>query len=793
MLRRIEGLGTMRLRRAEWEDVLALGRRSLVWLASAGAMFLLCRAQTPGGLAPFAMAFLAAALPAGRNAAALLVGCVCGAINGAHQGFDLRLPVGAAIVLGACILREQLAPRLESGLLVLRRRAGTEPRRSGATASGMKARSPNVAASMMAGMGVLLPGLLLAGDALWPSSAQTAAASIAAVAAAPFFIPALEVNPRRQRLDRDERIGLCLLLGALAAGLAKVYMPLALCLCGALPLALYPCGALTSVGLGAALLMAAGDARLPAMIAAGGAAAQLCGEMPRQGRAASACGVMLTAGLMMNVSPIMLAGAGTSALAAMALPEAWADRLSALARPRPGPDDPQRLADWVRRQSVGRLRALSAAFGDLAEGYLAPEAEVFCDEQALMGRLRAQLCDGCPGYAACWAGERNAGARFLCDLIAQAVALSGEAPLFDGEAPPDVLRRCRRGRLVPERIQNILEDFARARRAELKRGAENRLISAQFLQAQRLLDDLARRQAEPLCAREQQAERAAAAMERAGIDAESVLVVDGRGVEILVGLRQGHWTPELIRAASTQLARAFGRAYAASGPSGRVLRFWRRPRLRVETGVACVSREAGVPSGDSHLVCMLDDERLLALVSDGMGSGEDAARESGLAVRLLGRFLRSGAELSLAVETVNALLINRGGEDMFATMDMLILNLATGEAEFSKLAACPTLIARDREARRVEGGRLPLGILEKVQPGQYRARLMPGDTLLMGSDGAMDAAGDEALSALLTEGAEDMPALAHRVLNAAEAACEGGRRDDMTVICLKISRRGGGN
>jgi hypothetical protein len=37
-----------------------------------------------------------------------------------------------------------------------------------------------------------------------------------------------------------------------------------------------------------------------------------------------------------------------------------------------------------------------------------------------------------------------------------------------------------------------------------------------------------------------------------------------------------------------------------------------------------------------------------------MGSGPLAAEESGLAVRLLGRFLRAGAGVNLAVETVKS-------------------------------------------------------------------------------------------------------------------------------------------
>ena len=89
----------------------------------------------------------------------------------------------------------------------------------------------------------------------------------------------------------------------------------------------------------------------------------------------------------------------------------------------------------------------------------------------------------------------------------------------------------------------MLEDFARARRSELKRGAENRLISAQFNQARQLIEALSRRQARPLRLRNRQAARAAAALERAGIEVESVMALGGRGVEIVAALKQGSWTP----------------------------------------------------------------------------------------------------------------------------------------------------------------------------------------------------------------------------------------------------------
>ena len=202
--------------------------------------------------------------------------------------------------------------------------------------------------------------------------------------------------------------------------------------------------------------------------------------------------------------------------------------------------------------------------------------------------------------------------------------------------------------------------------------------------------------------------------------------------------------------------------------------------------MVCASREAGAPSGDSHLLCMLDDERLLALICDGMGSGTSAARESACAARLLARFMAAGADWSLAIETVNAMMLNCAAEDMFSTVDLMLLDLSTGMAEFLKLAAPPALIARGDEVQRVEGGRLPLGILERVQPGTTRTRLIPGDVLLMASDGVMDAAGSATLETLLLDAPEDAREVARRAVSIAERACAGGRRDDMTAMCVRL-------
>lgn len=741
------------------------------------------RLNPMAALAPFAMALFAAGVTAGGNAAALLAGCVLGAVNGTLDTFNLSIPIGCAVILGGSLLSSLAEPMVGRLRAALRR------------APEIQARSPNraqiesVTCATLAGLGTLAPGLGFAGGLPWPS-AQAVAAALSAMASAPFLKAALGARPGRRFLLPEERTGVYLLGCMLSAGLYSLWSPAALCLAGMAAVLAWPQGGLIGLGAGGAVLLVSGDPRYAAALGLCGAAVQLFGRTPRLLRAVAASLAALTASACGGLSPMEMAGLCIAPPLAMLMPASarqWALRWS---RGMSGACDADRLAWLLRNRTSRRLRAVSAAFGDLAEGYLRPVN--LPDEQQLMGNLRERLCADCPGYGTCWAGDSNRGARLLCALIAQAVGWSetaAETPLFEEGVPAELSRQCRRARLIPERVGETLEDFARARRKELKRGGENRLISAQFLQAQRLVNALVEAQERPLRLRNAQAARAAGVLERSGIPVADALLVSGQRVELVLTLREGRWSAALARTASARLERAFGRVYAPGEIWGNTMRFVREPRLAADVGAVCVPRDAGAPSGDSHATAMLDDERLMVLICDGMGSGEAAARESAKVAGLIGRFLAAGADWGLAIETANALMLNLSAEDMFSTVDLMLLNLSTGMAEFMKLAACPALISRAGQVSRVEGGRLPLGILERVTPAASRTTLMAGDTVLLASDGVMDAADPGALEALLIEPEDDMNALAEKVLALAQSG--GACRDDMTAVCVRVRENGG--
>jgi len=183
----------------------------------------------------------------------------------------------------------------------------------------------------------------------------------------------------------------------------------------------------------------------------------------------------------------------------------------------------------------------------------------------------------------------------------------------------------------------------------------------------------------------------------------------------------------------------------------------------------------------------LSADTLAIMLSDGMGYGEAANKESARTLRLLWKFLTAGVDISLALETVNELMLAHPGEDMFATVDLCRLNLAAGTASFSKLAACRSVILRNGQLINIEGGRLPLGILERVRPCEETIEVFPDDTIVMFSDGFEDALREPDILEDVLKECNGLPPqqMAEALLRSAEShRC--GQTDDITVICVQL-------
>ena len=176
--------------------------------------------------------------------------------------------------------------------------------------------------------------------------------------------------------------------------------------------------------------------------------------------------------------------------------------------------------------------------------------------------------------------------------------------------------------------------------------------------------------------------------------------------------------------------------------------------------------------------------KVVYAVSDGMGSGEAANRESRAAIELLFDQFRLGVERELIYENVNRLLIARGEKEIYATLDAASIDLVTGEAEMVKFGAPPTCLVRAGNVRMLAGEALPCGIVDEARPYIRRIRLRQRDRLVFCTDGVYDLLGKELEAELKKDHDAPLEQMAESLMAAAQLK---GQRDDMTVMVVEVA------
>lgn len=215
-------------------------------------------------------------------------------------------------------------------------------------------------------------------------------------------------------------------------------------------------------------------------------------------------------------------------------------------------------------------------------------------------------------------------------------------------------------------------------------------------------------------------------------------------------------------------------------------------RYAAECAFAAETGEREDISGDTARAFESPDGSFFALISDGMGSGEEAKATSELVSELLfgGLCFSEGKETT--VKLINNLLLSRPGE-CSATVDLFSLDLYLGEACFIKSGAAASFIKRARtdggnSLFRIRSSSAPAGLMREVDAERIRVEIEHDDYIIMLSDGVTDGSEDspwliELLSGAVHGGVREY---ADYILKGARANSKG--TDDMTVLVVKVRK-----
>jgi stage II sporulation protein E len=224
-----------------------------------------------------------------------------------------------------------------------------------------------------------------------------------------------------------------------------------------------------------------------------------------------------------------------------------------------------------------------------------------------------------------------------------------------------------------------------------------------------------------------------------------------------------------------------------------LLRFTEAECYSAEVAVLSIDKDGQQVVGDSSAYFKTEDGKLNCILSDGMGSGERAANESGKVVRLFKSLTNAGFKPDEAIKLINTAFILNGGREACTSADILTINLRSGYVEIYKAGAAATIVKSEKSAEAIRCSSFPLGILDIVEVEMRHFYIETPAYIIMMTDGVPDSKGDriegeEHVKELIAN-AEDMPInqIAQMIIN--DALAGGSPKDDMTVLVVKVCKK----
>lgn len=211
------------------------------------------------------------------------------------------------------------------------------------------------------------------------------------------------------------------------------------------------------------------------------------------------------------------------------------------------------------------------------------------------------------------------------------------------------------------------------------------------------------------------------------------------------------------------------------------------PRFDCIFGLASTPKSGGVSSGDRHSIERLDGDKFIFAICDGMGSGDKAGEKAETAIGLVENFYKAGFESDTILSSVNRLM-NLEKEDIFSSIDIVIVDLKDGVGDFIKMGASSSYVRGEDGCKIIECSSLPVGIVENAKAFTKKLVFKCKDFIILCSDGINDSFGSDSefKDYLLTIKTQNPQEYADEILQTALSKNNGYAVDDMTVIVVKI-------
>ena len=452
----------------------------------------------------------------------------------------------------------------------------------------------------------------------------------------------------------------------------------------------------------------------------------------------------------------------------------------------------QKSMDVVSKKIESVADALSG-LAELFRSTLAPVPPNLGDISTLYDLAADKVCKRCGLKYICWSKE-FLGTRDALNKLAATLVREKKVGLED--VPKEFASKCIKLPVFVNELNRIYHQYNVDKQEQDRLDEGRGLIAAQLQGVSEIVGGIAQDMEADASFEPAFESRIYAQLEAAGLRCTDVTVsrsADGRSV-ITVRLRgcppDDETAQELVRQAAAHVMGRSMRMVSTSSPArGKcVMRLCETENFTVSCYSVSTARSGEQTCGDSVSCGYISGNRYAMILSDGMGCGRMAAKQSSDAVALLRQFLNAGFGVRTSVGMINSALM-LGGSESFATIDAAVMDLQTGEMELIKAGANAGYIKGKGFVRRVLSDTLPIGIIKDTDVSVTTYKAQDGDMVILLSDGVHNA-NDDWFEQFISNLHEDDPqVLAQLLIDESLRQKNGKIEDDMTVIAAKIMKQ----
>lgn len=633
-------------------------------------------------------------------------------------------------------------------------------------------------------------------------------------------IPVIKQNTERKVLSNEETISLSILFGLIILGLTDLHFPggislrSTLCIFILLVFSLKQgVGVAASAGVTIGLINSMVSPGMYFLIGSYAFCGLIAGIFRTFGKIGVSLGFLLANTIMtiylngsteviINVFDIMIAIALLTII-----PESLLDYVgSYLNKSSDKYVNRKTYSSRIKEITVDKLDNIAKAFDQLAYTFnnIAEKRTTINtnDVTVLFDEVAERICKDCSLCFCCWEKEFHNTYQVMFKVLEK---LEEKGRIDPRDVPEYFGDRCIRLDDLVDSINHMFEIYKVNLLWRHKVGESRGLISQQLDGVSRIIGNLANEITVDMQFDEEMERQLIIELDKAGTPAKDVTVLQNmyEKYEVEVTCKACGGARKCIKNIAPVVSAVLGRKMVKqeglcsmkSNDTKCMVKYIEEEKFQVSTGIARMKKDGQVECGDNYTFMQLKDGKYVLALSDGMGSGPQASRESSTTIALLEQFLDSGFDKDVAVKMINSVLVLKSAEESFATIDISVLDLYSGNVEFVKIGAASTFIKKEDRVEVIKSTSLPVGMLKNIDMELSNKTVSDDDYIIMMSDGVLDSREDaikketwvkDALDHITTTNPQTM---ADRLLQIAIENCGSRINDDMTVLVAKVWKK----